>query len=470
MNESNKLEFSSKEEEKAYKKEHSLSLGKNIIWQTRLISSGIIVMVLGFVSIFATDTLGLAPGVVGTILMVSKIFDGITDLIFGYVIDNTNSRFGRGRPYDLCIIGIWLSTILLFFCPPEASEFAKIIWLFVCYVFINSVWMTLLTTANNVYMFRAFKYEEQYVAITTYGSIFTMLGVAAFNILFPIAMGTLATSAQGWRSLILIFALPLMILGLIRFFIIKEVSDVDVTSERVKFNDIFSVLKTNKYIYAVAFTQLVLNAVLGMGASVYYYTYIVGNIGIMGMMAAVQILALPLVLIFPAFIKRFSAKTLIVAGLLVSAFGYLIFFFAGQNITLVLVAGILTGVGAIPTSMVLVLLIAECADYSEYNGNKRLEGTLSSVVGFMAKIGSAFGAGIFGVILGMSGYNAAVEAVSDTSLMAIKLSYSVFPAILFLITAFMLIVFYNLDKKIPEIRQTNMKNRSLRKEEANGKV
>lgn len=51
-----------------------------------------------FVMIYLTDTMGMSAGIVGTLIAVSKIFDGITDIFFGSMIDKTHSKFGKARP------------------------------------------------------------------------------------------------------------------------------------------------------------------------------------------------------------------------------------------------------------------------------------------------------------------------------------------------------------------------------------
>ena len=52
-----------------------------------------------FVMIYLTDTVGLNSGIVGTLMMISKLFDGVTDIFFGSMIDKTKSRMGKARPW-----------------------------------------------------------------------------------------------------------------------------------------------------------------------------------------------------------------------------------------------------------------------------------------------------------------------------------------------------------------------------------
>ncbi len=101
---------------------------------------------------------------------------------------------------------------------------------------------------------------------------------------------------------------------------------------------------------------------------------------------------------------RRRADPVIFIGCLCGALGYLVNFFAGSNTVLLSIAAVLFGVGGMPISMLINLMIIECADFNEWKGNQRMEGTLSSVSSFSTKIGSALGAGILGVMLSVSGY------------------------------------------------------------------
>lgn len=92
--------YNIQKEQKVMKKEKvkrtKVGAARQICWQSSSISSGCMLMVQGFISIYCTDTMGMPAALVGTLLMVSKIFDGFTDLIAGYVVDNTRSRWGKG--------------------------------------------------------------------------------------------------------------------------------------------------------------------------------------------------------------------------------------------------------------------------------------------------------------------------------------------------------------------------------------
>lgn len=451
-------------------KRTKVGVKRQICWQSSSISSGCLLMVQGFISIYCTDTMGMPAALVGTLLLVSKIFDGFTDLLAGYIVDNTKTKMGKGRPYEFCLLAGWLCTVLLFACPESFSMAAKSIWLFSMYVLVNSVFYTFLKANATVYMVRAFKTEDEIVSLSTYGNIIVFIGVLALNVTFPIMMGKLATSAGGWRTLVLIYAVPLAVFGMLRFLFIKETNDVDsgtgAKNEKVHLKDIMLVLKNNKYVWILALMAFVLNFVTSLGVSTYYFKYIVGDISLLSVMAFSQIFAIPFLLVFPAFVRKYSAKTLVVVGYILSAFSYLIIFIAKDNIPLLIFAMIMTGVGSMPGSSMSSILIIECSDFNEWKGLPRLEGTLGSVRGFASKIGAGLGAGATGILLGLSGYisSDAATVQPDSAILMIRMLFSLIPLVLYLLVV-LTMKGYDLNKKLPQIREDNEARRMQNMEE-----
>ena len=75
-----------------------LGFGKICVWQSRQISQSANLMVMGYLTIFCTDILGLPVLLVGTLLLASRLIDGVTDIVAGYIVDRTKTKLGRGRP------------------------------------------------------------------------------------------------------------------------------------------------------------------------------------------------------------------------------------------------------------------------------------------------------------------------------------------------------------------------------------
>lgn len=442
-------------------KEKGVPFGKLMAWSLRPGSTGVAMMILGYLTIFAVNTMKMPAALVGGLLLASKFIDGVTDLFAGLIVDRTNTKLGRGRPYELCVIGMWLSTVLMFMVPESATVVVKSIWILVMYLFANSIFYTFLNANNTVYMVRAFSSQKEYVQLSTYGGVVPMLIVLIFNVLFPTLMGTMATSQGGWVKLVLIFAVPLTVLGMLRFFVIKETNDVDVSAEgdKVNFKEVMLLLKKNRYIYIIALASLVINLLTNMGVGVFYFTEIVGNVGLMSVLAISQVIVLPLMFIFPQMLKKMSVAKLVRIGLLVGVAAGILNFFAGSNMILLVIGSILTGASSVPVTMLAALMIIECADYNEHIGLSRMEGSLGAVNGFASKVGAGVGAGILGILIGLAGYDGNLAVQPASAITMIRLLYSLIPAAMNFVV-YLVFRLYTLDKHIPQIRAENEARRA----------
>lgn len=433
--------------------EDKIGFGKLMLWQSRMVSVTVAYLTLTFLMIYCTDTLKIPAAIVSAILVGSKLIDGVTDMVAGFIVDRTKTKWGKARPYEVFIVFLWLFTWLMYSCPPQLSTPIKCAWIFIMYVLVNSICYTFLNANNTPYVVRAFR-QEQIVKLTAYGSVVTMLAGLAFNILFPMAMEKIATDASGWSRLMLMMAVPLGAIGVLRMLFVEEKYDVDSAVENknpLKPRDVVDLVRLNKYILLIALVNFILNFVSSMGIVPYYYKYIVGNIGLMGLTSAVQIIAIPLAFVFPVLLKRMSTATLMKIGFFVAALGYLLNFFAKGNIVLLMIAAVLTGGGAIPATMLIGLIVIDCADYNEWRGFHRMEGTMSSFIGLGQKIGAALGAGLLGIFLQGAGFTGDAASMPDSAYRMIRLLMSLIPMALYILTG-LAMALYHLDKKMPEIR------------------
>lgn len=441
-------------EAQSSKKKNKVGFLKLICWQSSAVSVSISTLVLMFVTIYCTDTLGMPPALVGTLFMVSKLVDGVTDILAGFIIDRTETKWGRGRPYEIFMVFLWLSTWLLFSCPEGFSLVAKSIWIFCMYVFMNAVCITFLNANNVVYLVRSFETKEQQVKLTAYGSFFTMGAAVTFNMLFPMAMGRMATSAAGWSRLIGMLAVPLTLIGIIRMLTIKEQyqNDVKAEGEKLQLKDVFTLVRTNEYVVRLSLARFIANMVGSMGVAVYFWTYIVGNVSLMGVTSVTSIVFLPVAFVLPLLRRKLGLGRLVMCGFSISVAGYILMFFSGGNLAAVVVATFLTSGGAVPFSMLFNIFLIDCADYNEWKGNPRMEGTLGSLTGFANKVGGAFGGFFLGIMLSIAGYDGNLQVQGDGALLMIRLLAGIIPAVLYLVIIWIMKT-YKLDKELPKMKE-----------------
>ena len=441
-------------EKKLKDPDSKVGFGKLLLWQSSAASVSIATLLIGFAQIYCTDALHVDPLAIGTIFMISKLIDSVTDVVIGYLVDRTKTKWGKGRPYEIAMVFLWLSTWALFNCPESLSQTVKYIWIFCTYTFINSVCVTCLNGNNVAYLIRAFKTKEQQTKVTAYGSVITYFFAMIFNITFPMLMGKIATSAAGWGRLVLMFAVPMVAIGSLRMLTIKEQYEVgdDHAAKKVSLRDVFEAVASNKYVVMIVVVRFLWTMITSMNAATYYWTWIVGDVGKMGMASASTVLALPITLLLPTLIKKFGMGKSGMYGFAISAVGFLLFFLAGTNVPLLIVATFLSLLGVVPFSMMGNMYIVDCSEYNEYIGKRRIEGTLGSVFGLFSKIGGAFGSFVLGLALKLGGYDGALAAQSGSALFTIRLMCGLFPFVIYAVVA-LILKGYKLDTLLPQMKK-----------------
>lgn len=433
---------------------YMLKKSKIVLWSLRNISIMAGFVVMSYVSYFATNCLGISAGVIGALLLASKLFDGITDLIAGYFVEKTNTKLGKGRPYDLCIIGVWICTVLMF-AVPDIGYIGKCIWLFLTYTLTNSVFFTLLSAAEPVYMMRAIPDKAQKEFTATLTGLIGVIAAAVGYMIFPVMMDSLGKTQKGWILIALVIAVPMIFIGLIRFVSIKEVVPCTVSEnkEKIKIRDIMVSLKNNKYIYLLC-TALILTTMVGNIATTvntYYFNYVIGNVALSGVIGIISLVTPFVILLFPSFLKKISLSRLVSICAVIGILGCMIRQFSGENLLLILVGSALMTIGTLPLSVYSIVMVNDVIDYNEKMTGQRMEGILSSFLCFAQKIGMGFAIGGVGLIMGINGFvsSSSGDNVQQpaSAINAIVSLFGVVPAALF-VGVIILMHFYNIDKNI----------------------
>ena len=439
---------------------YRMTTGQMLAWNGRGVSIAANITVLTYLTYFCTNMLGIPAAMTGTLLLLSKVFDGFTDLIAGFIIEKTHTRFGKARPYEFCILGVWLCTLLLFACP-DLGLTGKCIWVFVTYTFVNSIFATFLSSSDTVYLARAFKYEDDRIKLASASGILVMLFCTLVSIIFPVLMGTIGTTKSGWVPMIAIFAIPLMVLGMTRFLFCKEVVEVDgEAASQLKVSDFLEGLRSNKYIYILFFVGLLTFIVSNMGNAVgaYYFQYIVGDVTKMSIIGMLSLIS-PLVLLFcPLLLRKLSVSQLIMGGGILGVIGCLIKGSAGANMVVLVIGNLLATLSILPLSYFAGLLVIDIMDFHECKTHKRVEAVFESIYGLSSKLGGGLASGVVGLVMGMSGFDGMLATQSESALKTIVALYGVVPAVLMGITA-VLMYFFDLEKKLPAMKEEYQKNK-----------
>lgn len=429
-----------------------------LAWSTRGFALGVNSLLLMQATFYATQSLGLSAGLVGTLFLVSKIFDGVTDLIAGYIIDKTHTKWGKARPYELFLIPTWILTVIFFSTPASLGTAGKVVWVFVLYVLIQAVCVTFLSASETTYLARSTTDDGLRAKALTAAGILAMLVPTIASIILPQLIARWGSEPGGWTKIMLVYAVPLTIIGMIRFFCIKEI-DVEENvgaqqRDSIGFKEALVAMSKNKYLFlfvGATFFCAVYNG-LNSGIGTYYFQYVVGDIGKMSLISMLGLLTPFTLVVFPMAAKKGNAMNFVKVGIVLAIVGCTMKFFAGDNMTMIFIASLVASIpGAAMIQMIGSLFMIQCMDYGEWKTGVRVEAMMNSVNGFASKVGGGIASGGLGLLMGMTGFISGAETQSASAMTGIRLGYSVIPAILCVIM-FVLLYFYDLEKRQGQIR------------------
>lgn len=445
------------------------TLLNGILWSTRGIGTSVPnTLIVTYLSFYATDVLGMKAALVATILLMTKLFDGVTDLISGFIVDNTHTKLGKGRPYDICIVFIGVFTVLLF-SAPKTGTVAQIIWLTVVYILLQAVFVTLLSTADSVYLLRAFPEEKERNTTFSISTIFGQIIGITIGVILPVMIASAGTDHAEWTKVVLIVTIPCTIIGMLRFFFIKEVN-VDVpaakaekkdkkekkkSADHVGLKDGAKAIARNKYILVLALGIFIIVISSGLlnSSSAYYFQYIVGDMNKMAVASMGTYASLVMLVLFVPLANKFGKSNILKFGMVVAVIGCLIRWFGGANIVTITIGMSMLMFGVMPLTLYFPLYLFDIMDYGEWKTGKRVEGLYAAFPTFANKVASGLAVSLGMFILGAAGYDGTASVQSASALRAIELCYNALPTILLIAMTLLLIVFYNIDKMMPTVKK-----------------
>ncbi|WOJ94558.1 MFS transporter [Congregibacter variabilis] len=409
-----------------------------------------------FLMYYYTDIFGLPPAAVGAMFLVTKIIDAVSDPVMGLIADRTNTRWGKYRPYIFWGAIPYGLCGYLMFAGPEMSQTGKLIYAYVTY----TAMMLAYTVVNVPY--------SALMGVISPSSI-ERTKVAGYRFICAFAAGWLIATfvgplknllgggdeAMGFRLTMIIFAVLSVALFWVTFATTKERVVPHITKSNVRL-DIKTLLSNGPWavLFASAIVTL-MNIAVRNGSLLYYFKYYVGDDGeplflifdktavflSLGLLAMIGGILLTRYLA-----EHFEKRALMIALTLLNAVTMATFFYIppDQYWLMVLVnciGSFLIG----PTPALVWSMYADCADYGEWKSGRRITALVFSTVQFAQKMGLAVGAGFLGIVLGAFGF-VANEVQSETSMMGIRLMFSILPAALAVLGA-AFIFFYRIDQE-----------------------
>lgn len=425
------------EQEKKY-----LNFGKKVAYGAGDFASNFFYMMVStFVMIYLSDAVGLRTGVVGTLILISKLLDGFTDVIFGHMIDKTHSKMGKARPwmfYSAFPLAVCL--VAMFAIPESLSEVAKYVYFFVFYAASNALFYTANSVSYSTLSALITKNDNERVSLGSFRFIFAVTASITVSAVTAKGVNALGGGAAGWRTIAIIYAVILVVVNSISCLCSKEVTEGEAaaaaTEKGQSFMHALKIVFSNKYylVLLAIYILMYLNTNVLSTIGAYYCKYILGDEGLLGVISASALVMIVGLLFNPALVKRFGMyKVNLWSYILSILIAVMMMFFAYTgNFIGIMISMFLRSITTAPLMGSIYTIVADVSENAYLRTCEKVDGMMFSCSSIGIKVGSGIGVGMVGWLLEAAGYAEGVP--TDAALSMMKFIYGAIPVMLTVLT------------------------------------
>lgn len=425
-----------------------------------------------YIVFFYTDVACISAATVGTILLLSKIFDGISDMLMGYVIENVHSPLGKARPWLLWMAIPYCVGSALLFTVPDLGETGRVIYAFISYNLMATTIFTSMNVPYGVLSSVMTNSQNERSILSICRASFGALGVFLISSYAPDLVEFFGGGAQGWQRTFLMIGLVSIGLFWFTFYGCKERVGSGVMEQRtgkkssITLKQGFKILCANKYWFIMLMVNIFYTAMTSLyGMNLYFAKYVIQNEGrnrSMMMCSTFAAIIVPL-LIIPV-VKRIGKRNVaLYGGVGMGLLGQVILMLTAEtSLTAMYLGLILRGMGVACVSATKFGMIADSIEYGEYRTGTRAEGFVYSAASLGVRVGSALASVFIGWVLGAYGYDGSLAVQSESAMRGIRIMFYYAPMVVFL-ALLGLLAFYKLDREYDGIM--NILNERHRRQE-----
>lgn len=406
---------------------------------------------------FYTNVVGISAGAVGMIMLISRIFDGFSDVAMGTIIDRTHSKYGKARIWILRLAVPYAVAAVLLFTMPNVGNMGKILYAFVTYNLMNTVVYTAISQpfhALGSLMTRDRRDRDTISNIRMMLSITASMIITAFTL--PLINYVSDVTGKEQLSWILVtggYAIVSVFILLNTYATCTERVQAapQTKKENIPFWTSFKITFTNRYFLialGLMITYTAYQVIIGTDLT-YYCQYVLGDANlVMPLSSAEKVCTIVGIAMLPKLLPRFGKRNLICFGCAMGVVGQLLFLVNTTSVSLGVVSCIIRGFGIAPFYGVQYSLPGDAIEYGHWKHGLRVEGLMFSSMSMGQKAGSGFTQAIMGGILSMAAFDGLKATAAEQTVEAIATIEAFYLYVPIALWAIMFIIasFYKLDK------------------------
>lgn len=411
----------------------------NLIWIT----------VGSYLLVFYTDVAGLPAAVVGTLFLVTRLVDAITDPMIGLVIDRTSTRWGRSRPYFLWMSVPLAALSVLTFSTPDLAESGRIAWALGTYLALSLVYGMANIPVTSVLAAMTTDPGERTAlgALRAFGATIAAVGAGAAFLPLVGVLGR-GDDAAGYRLTMVLFGLLSCSLLLFAFATVRERT----TSPPAERLTGLRALRRNPqlYIALAAVALLFVEGTVRTATLVYFFDDYLGREDLVPVANLLRApILLGLLLCVPV-ARRLGKRNTLLAGTVLGLVGTVLPIPTGTAPFPVLAGIAIASIGTGLTLGIIFSMAADLIDYSSWKARVRADGLVAATIGLAAKVGAALGGALVGWLLAFGGYDGRLEGQSAAAITAIRFAFYGLPAALS-VAVIVILPFYRVESHLATV-------------------
>lgn len=440
----------------------TISLWEKIAYGGGDTACNVVMGILGsLLALFYTDYAGISAAIVGAVMLISRVFDGVSDIIMGVLVEKTHTKWGKARPWILWMaVPYALATVALFCVPAHTTSGVQFLYIFVTYNLVTTVIYTALNLPYGVLSSMMTRSQHEREIISIIRMAMAPLGrMIAVTFTMPVVK-LFGNDQAAWIKAMSMWSAVALILLLICFFTCKERVHIPAAQKKVPLKKGIRALLSNKYwLYCMLLWSLtsVHYSLVGMDLP-YYCKYILGNDDWMySTLFTVEFLVLSAgALICPILLRKMSKRNLALGGAILAVAAQLVFLINPVSYGWAMATCIVRAVGEAPLIAVVFAMLGDSVEYGQWKTHIRQESFVFSGASIGTKLGAGLANAGVGGILSFAGYisatNGSYTAQPDSAISMILNIYKYGPILIWGL-AIVILLFYKLDKIYPSIMQ-----------------
>lgn len=417
---------------------------------------------IGAITYFYTDKIGVAAMTAANVLLIAKIVDAFTDLIMGRIMDNGKSPKGKCRPWFLRMaIPAFVVIVALFSVPSGLSSPMLFAYLLITNVLASAVVSTAISIPYNAIQCMRTPSIEERTKMGIFRSIMGyLIGMIIAIALVPIT-NLLGVNGVADQAAYIKFAVVLGLISMVLLLILYAKSVEKTTAEQkqddgVPFVKSIGMLFKNKYCVIVLISNLFSAVIFALtsASGTYYAKWILGNDNLVALMGAVGLIStfVGFGVVGPMTKKLGIRKTLMIS-LIIGIAGSVVRIFFPDSLIVLMTAGQLTSFAIIPLMCVCGTMNTMAMDYNDYLYGNKIVGMSASASSFGSKVAGGLGGSLIGWILAAVNYDPNAT-VTTTAVRYGIYAFSIYIPLAMMVALLLLTSRFDIENRYTEILRT----------------